>query len=215
MIAAEPANDNAWILWSDAAAKAGDGLRTRQRLQVLAHNAGSDSLFVTAVDSVLNQKPPAFVVRSLRREALCRLVRTPQSGLLWHVLGDLSEELNDSDFMHRAIECSLPFSDDERNQRLRDLLAATANHPSQVNAAIAVGQSMQLLGDLFPAQDYIDLGDELLNAHRFPEARAALRRAVEETTEDRVTLRVVNLFEKFEQLTMRWQSAFRYCSARV
>ena len=199
VIAAEPANDNAWILWSDAAAKAGDGLRARQRLQVVAHTATSDSLFATAADSVLNQKPPSFVTRSLRREALYRLVRAPQSSLLWHVLGDLNEELSDSDFMYRTLQCSLPFSDDERNQRLRDLLGATANHPAQINAAIAVGQSMQLMGDVFPAQDYIDLGDELLNAHRFTEARAVLRRAAEETTEDRVTLRVVNLFEKFEQ----------------
>jgi tetratricopeptide (TPR) repeat protein len=199
VITQQPDNENGWIAWSGAATRAGDGLRARQRLQALAHQTGSDALFCTAVDAILNQKPPAFVSQSLRREALYRLSLAPQSLLLWQVVADLSDELNDPAFVRRSIETALPFNDDQRDQRVRDLMAATAGEASQIDAAVGIGQSMQLLGDHFPPQDYIDLGTALLNAHRPADALPALQQAVAETTEDRVTLHVVDLLARFQQ----------------
>lgn len=199
VITQQPDNENAWIAWAGAATRAGDGLRARQRLQAMAHQTGGDALFCTAVDAILNQKPPPFVSQSLRREALFRLSLAPQSQLLWQVMADLSDELNDPAFVRRSVEMALPFNDDQRDQRLRELMAVTAGEASQIDTAIGIGQSMQLLGDHFPPQDYIELGTALLNAHRHAEALSALQQAVAETTEDRVTLRVVDLLARFQQ----------------
>ncbi len=189
-------NPDDWLLWSAAMVKAGRRPEAIARLQVLAADAKTDAVFIAAVDGLLNADAPAPVIRAVRREAAMRAACSPATMALYHVLGDLCDELQDRAASVRVAEVTVALSRDERPQALRSLLGS-AGDAGQVDLAIDCGRSVLALGDDLPPQMFLDLGGQLLAAGRAADAARAFSRASDVSSLDLAGPRAAELYDRY------------------
>ncbi len=195
-VAADPSDGDAWLLWATAMAKAGGAARAEQRLQVLCGRADTDSLFGVAVDGLLNLTAPPAVLRAARVDAVVRAAVRPDRTVLYHILADLSDELHDPGAEVRAAEVTVAVSDEERPERLRELMDV-AGQGGQVDTAVDCGRSLLASGDEFPPQLFLELGEQLLIAGRPADATRAFSRASEASDPDAVARRAAALLDRY------------------
>ncbi|MGC4031940.1 MAG: hypothetical protein QM754_09450 [Tepidisphaeraceae bacterium] len=196
LIAAQPDNADNWLLWSTAMSKTGKAAVARRRLTVLCGDSQSDNVFAAASDALLNLNAPPDMLRVVRRDAVLRLSQRPARMMLNHVLADLSDELADPQMIVRATELGIAVSDEERSQRLRQLMDVAAQN-GLLDTAIDCGRSLLALGDEFPPQLFMQLAERLLIAGRPDEAAGAVSRAAESADPDFVAIQSGKLLEQY------------------
>ncbi len=195
-LAVNPTDGDTWLLWATAMSKAGRAAAARQRLQVLADGAATDNLFAVAVDGLLNLNGAPPALRAARRAAVVRAADRPDRTVLYHVMADLSDELKDPAGQVRAAEVTVAISDEERPERLRELMDV-ASQKGLVDTAADCGESLLGLGDEFPPQLFLQLGEQLLIGGRPQDAMRAFSRASEVADPDEVARRGGALLDQY------------------
>ncbi len=197
-LAANPDNADDWLLWATALSKDGQSARACGRLQVLCGSTLNDNVFATAADGLLNLAAPATSLRAVRRDAILRAAQSPQKTMLYHVIADLSDEIQDSSAVVRATDASVSISAEERPERLRELMDI-ASKKRMVDAAIECGRSLLALGDDFPPQLFLQLGEQLIIAGRKSDAAQAFVRAAETSDPEWVAVHASALYEQYDE----------------
>jgi tetratricopeptide (TPR) repeat protein len=195
-LAVNPENADTWLLWSTATAKSGGSRQAIGRLLVLCDQAKGDNVFSIAVDGLLNLKAPPAALRAARRDAILRASAASQQTMLFQVISDLSEELQDGDGIVRALDASVAVNREERPQVLRELMEY-ASGKGLLDEANACGLSMLALDDSFPPQLMLGLGERLLIAGRVDSASRAFTRAAEIGSDEQVAPQAADLFEQY------------------
>ncbi len=195
-VAADPADGDTWLQWAAAMSKSGKAMIASQRLLYLCYQADTDNLFATAADGLLNLNAPAAMLRAARREAMNRVAIHPGQMLLYHIIADLSEELQDTAMRVRSAEATVAISTAERPQTLRDLMDV-ASQNGLIETAADCGESLLSLGDDLPPQSFLQLGEQQLIAGRRDDAARAFARAAEASTPDVIAQRAGALSEKY------------------
>lgn len=191
-----PENADTWLLWATAMSKSDQSRQAVGRLGILCDEAPNDSVFAIAVDGLLNLKASPAQLRAARREAILRVASDPGSRMLLQVIADLSDELRDNDAVARALDAGAALDRESRPQLLRELMDA-ASEKGLLDEANACGRTMLALGDDFPPQSLIQLGDRLLVAGRVSDASRAFTRAMEVASDEQVAPRAAELFEQY------------------
>ena len=162
-----------------------NGLQQTERaigmFQFLAETADRDDLFTVAIDGILNMRAKEPVLRWARRVTLERIAQRHDKMYLYQLYTDLSEELNDTPAVLRALETSLAIAGEQRSSVLRQLMEASQGKADNsyvvVNGVLvarrsggeskkrlAYGRRLIGLGDLVPPQVYLELGESFLAA---------------------------------------------------
>ncbi len=190
-----PESADDWLLWSAAMTKAGRGELAGQRLEALCGKAKSDEVFVAAVDGLLNMSAPTAVLRVARRDAILRVGQRPRQMMLYQVIADVSDQMQDSDATLRATDASVSISDEQRSQHLRELMDL-ASQSGNTSDAVNTGRSLLALGDDFPPDLFIQSGEQLLIGRHENEASQAFARARESSDADLIVNRIADIYEK-------------------
>lgn len=191
-----PNNADDWLLWATAMGKAGQSSAAVQRLLLLLNETSNSAVFAAAVDGLVDLHAPPGVLRVARREAMYRFARSPSQVLLGQVVRDLCDELQDAERADRAVGVALAFGAEQRPQLLREQMEAL-NAQGDVGAAVACGRTLLLIGDEFPPQLFIDLGEQLLLAGKPAEASGAFSRAAASGGDVDFVPRAAELFLRF------------------
>ncbi len=120
----------------------------------------------------------------------------PDRTVLYHILADVSDELHDPGPPGAGGRGDVAVSDEERPERLRELMDVASQH-GLVDTAADCGQSLLASGDAFPPQLFLELGEQLLIAGRPAEAVRAFSRASEATDADAVARRTAALLDRY------------------
>ena len=204
-------NSDLWLLWAQAMAKSGRRDAAVSRLQVLSSVAPTDELCGVAADGLLNLSAGPESVRSTRRDVILKLSTTPTAALLFPVLGDLCDEMQDAPLSLRTLDASVPLIGSGRAERVRELLDL-AGDTSHTDLAMECGQTLLTLGDNFPPGSFLKLGEELLAADRLPDAQRAFDRAAEASSQDSIALKAADLLSEYgyyRESLQRMASNFR------
>lgn len=158
-IAANPDRIENLLLLANVMRETGSRQQAIGMFQYLAENAEQDDLFTIAIDGLLNMEADASALRWARRCALERIASRHDKTYLYQLVSDMSEQLNDNEFMVRSLECALPISAERRVSLLRELLDLSRDGDRKLR----FGRRLVNSGQLVPPDVYLQLGTTFLD----------------------------------------------------
>ncbi|MBL8695471.1 MAG: hypothetical protein JNJ88_15375 [Planctomycetes bacterium] len=178
-LARHPERIDVYLLLANTLKALGKTDRAVGIFQYLAETADKDDLFTIAIDGILNMNAKEGVLRWARRVAFERIARRHDKMYLYHLVSDLSEDLEDRPGMLRALEASLAIAGEQRGSVLRELMDISRGKDDGaymiINGVVqrqrrggddgrrlAYGRRLIGLGDLVPPQVYLELGEGFL-----------------------------------------------------
>ncbi|QDU83833.1 hypothetical protein Pla163_09340 [Planctomycetes bacterium Pla163] len=159
-IAANPDRIENFLLLANVMRDLGDRNRAVGMFQYLAERADQDDLFTIAIDGLLNMEAGERALRWARRCALERIASRDDKTYLYQLVADLSEQLDDEEFMVRALEGALPIAAERRVSLLRELLDLSTRR----DRVLRFGRRLVGSGQLVPPDVYLQLGETFLKA---------------------------------------------------
>jgi tetratricopeptide (TPR) repeat protein len=218
----------------------GDALKRRERageaaflFQHLAEEASTESMFVVAIDGLLNasspgegdlpSRPAVGYFKWAQRLILERITSRAETLLLHSILADVAETGEDDLRGFAALESSLPLAGNLRSALLRELITlATPNTDLDAGhlriavkdgaqRRIAYGRRLLALGDALPPYVYTSIGKDLLELRDMTGAALAFDQAHAESGEPRTLVESASLYDSagFDDLALqRYRLAF-------
>jgi len=159
-IAANPNRIENLLLLANVMREMGARQQAIGMFQYLAENADEDDLFTIAIDGLLNMEAEPNALRWARRCALERIASRHDKTYLYQLVSDLSEQLDDNEFMVRSLECALPISAERRVSLLRELLDLSRDDDRKLR----FGRRLVNSGQLVPPDVYLELGTTFLES---------------------------------------------------
>ena len=207
-LARDPGRADDYLLLADLLRQAGRQAEAVASLQYIAEGAGTDELFLIAIDGITNMRTGgAAVFKWAERRALERLATADDKIYLYEMLADLAEEARDPKMYVAALENSLAHADSRRSYVLRELLAATAEVTSIAMASqrtvqpdpkvhVAYARRLIALGEELPPDVFMDLGRTFIRMDDAAGAKRAFRLAFDTTNDPSMVLEAGKLFER-------------------
>lgn len=149
-----------YLLLANVMRELGQRERAIGMFQYLAERAEEDDLFTIAIDGLLNMEAGPRALRWARRCALERIAGRHDKVYLYQLVADLSEQLDDEEFVKRALEGALPISAERRVSLLRELMERAQGGPD----TLRYGRRLVNSGQLVPPDVYLELGAAFLAA---------------------------------------------------
>ncbi len=175
-LAEDPNQVELWLLVGKELAAAGRKDEALAIFQFLADRPVPDDLFVVAMDGLLNLDAPSGILAWAARRVEERLALRPTRLFLYRLLSDLLDSLGKKKRSKRILEEMVPVGAEQRLTVIRELmdLARSARKRKDV---IRYGRMLMALGDVFPPEVYLSLGEALLKEGRWAEASRVFGRA--------------------------------------
>jgi hypothetical protein len=159
-VAGNPDRIENYLLLANVMRELGQRERAIGMFQYLAERAEEDDLFTIAIDGLLNMEAGPRALRWARRCALERIAGRHDKVYLYQLVADLSEQLDDAEFVKRALEGALPISAERRVSLLRELMERARGGPD----TLRYGRRLVNSGQLVPPDVYLELGSAFLAA---------------------------------------------------
>jgi tetratricopeptide (TPR) repeat protein len=175
-LARNPEEVELWLLVGRELAALGRKEEAIHLYQFLADRPGEDDLFVVAVDGLLNLNAPASVLAWAARRVEERIVLQPTRLFLSRILVDLAETLGDRERARRVLTGMVPVAAEQRSAVLRELLEE-ARAERDGKRVVRFGRQLMAVGDLFPPEVYLAVGEALVKERAFSEAARVFARA--------------------------------------
>ncbi|MSR75556.1 MAG: VWA domain-containing protein [Planctomycetes bacterium] len=163
VLARHPDRIESWLLMGNMLRNAGEVERGRQLFLALLEDADKDDLFTIAADGLLNLNAPAKQLRPALRRIRERIAVRPSSGFLWQLAADYEEELGAKERQRTMTVGLAAVSGERRGAYLRELfeMAREAQDPARV---LAEGRALLALGEEFPPDLFIALGEAMIRS---------------------------------------------------
>ncbi|AQQ71074.1 tetratricopeptide repeat protein [Limihaloglobus sulfuriphilus] len=157
IIANNPDNIEAYLLWARAANNAGNREQAVERLRRLLVDEVQDDLFAIAVDGLLNLETGRDDLNIALARVYSRIAASPSKVLNYRLAVDICETLGYRDKIEQLLLFCSAAAGQRRAAIVRELVD-TAGANANVEGQIEYGKLLLLLGEVMPPQVYIDLG---------------------------------------------------------
>lgn len=194
ILSAHPSRIESLLLWGNAMKASGQGEAALERFQEIIETAVDDDLFTVAVDGLLNLQAPPAVLRWAVRRINARIAASPEKVFLYQLAGDVLDAFNQKAQAGRMLEQAVIVAGERRGPLLRELMDM-AREAGKVDAQIAFGRSVMLLGDELPPQVFLDLGEALVKQGELASAEQVFERAGVEADQADVRTKMALCYE--------------------
>lgn len=175
-LAEDPGEVETWLLVGRELAASGRKEEAIALYQYLIDRPGAEDLFVVAVDGLLNLGAPAPVLEWAARRVAERVALLPTRLFFYRLLGDLHESTGRKEAARRILEEMVPVAAEQRGTVLRELLEIAIDERGR-EEIIRWGRRLMTLGEVFPPDVYLAVGEALLKERQWSEAARTFSRA--------------------------------------
>ncbi len=175
-LAEDPNQVELWLLVGKELAAAGKKKKALAIFQFLADRPVPDDLFVVAMDGLLNLDAPAGILAWAARRVEERLALRPTRLFLYRLLSDLLDSLGKKERSGRILQEMVPVGAEQRLTVIRELMDLARSSRDR-KAVIRYGRMLMALGDVYPPEVYLSLGEALLKEGKWAEASRVFGRA--------------------------------------
>ncbi len=176
VLALHPERIESWLLLGNMLRNSGATERGRQLFLALLEDADKDDLFVVAADGLLNLDAPPQMLRPALRRIRERIAARPSSAHLWQLAADFEQELGERERQRLMTVGLAAVSGERRGAYLRELFEMAREDQDPVRV-LSEGRSMLALGEEFPPDIFIALGEAMIRGGDFGGAERVFLRA--------------------------------------
>ena len=163
VLATTPDQIEAWLLRGNMLEAAGARERALHLFLNLLEEAPKDDLFTVAADGLLNLHASPAILECALRRIHARIAASPASAYLWQLAADFEEELGRRERQRLMLTALAAVSGERRGAYSRELFELARERGDQ-RAVLEEGRALLALGEEFPPDVFLALGEAMLAA---------------------------------------------------